>query len=448
MALKATSKDGFYGWINLVVKYFLKANSKDGFYGWINLAVMFFFNIAMMLMIMSFSVFLRFWVEEFSWSYKSISGAQSVGMILSGLAAPMVGIFIMKNGAKRAIVIGNLLSSVGLAMLACQHHIWELYMGYGVIVGLGMGIGGMLAMMTVVNDWFVIKRSVALSISMASMSLTGVVGSPTLMALANTIGWRKTYLIISALVFLFCTLAPALFLKNKPENLGQVPDGPNFTSIEKGKADGSMYKNLYRTPVDFTVKEALRTRTMWLLVTFFTLQFLTMNALITNQIPYLIDIGIPRTMAAMAGGVMSAFMGISSLGVGFLGLRFKMHALAVSSIIIGIAGYIIILFARSFEVVLVYNVILGLGFGIQSIAMGNLFPDYFGRSEFPKIMSYSMPFTTIVGSLGAPLAGYVRDKTHSFMLAFQVSLVLLVIAFLCIIFAKPPVHPSLKETRT
>jgi MFS family permease len=77
--------------------------------------------------------------------------------------------------------------------------------------------------------------------------------------------------------------------------------------------------------------------------------------------------------------------------------------------------------------------------------MGNLFPDYFGRSEFPKIMGYTMPFTTVVSSFGAPIAGFIREKTGHYNPAFQLFLVLSFVAFLCIFFAKPPVHPSLKN---
>jgi MFS family permease len=109
-------------------------------------------------------------------------------------------------------------------------------------------------------------------------------------------------------------------------------------------------------------------------------------------------------------------------------------------------GFGTTLFAQSLTTVFAYCIILGIGFGIQGIAMGNLFPDYFGRSEFPKIMGYTTPVTTIGSSLGAPIAGYIRDSTGSYLPAFQVCLAMLVLGFLCIIFAKPPVHPSLKNS--
>ena len=72
---------------------------------------------------------------------------------------------------------GNIVTSgiAGLVMLAYQDRIWQLYLGFGVLLGLGMSIGGMLAGMTVINNWFVMKRSAALSISMASMGFSGLI---------------------------------------------------------------------------------------------------------------------------------------------------------------------------------------------------------------------------------------------------------------------------------
>jgi MFS family permease len=427
----------------------LKITGKDGFYGWVNLAVMFFFNVTLMPMLLAFSFFLPYWVKEFAWSRGTASGAQMVSVILSGLAAPLVGVFIMKHGTRRAIVIGNLMSIAGLVLLAFQHHIWQLYVGVGVLLGLGVAIGGMLAMMTVLNNWFVMKRTVALSISMASMGFSGVIVNPSIMALIGAVGWRNAYLILAAAALIFCVVVPGLLLKNKPEDLGQVPDGPVSPRPGSVKPGSSPEKHLYKTPVDFTAKEALRTRCLWLLVAYWAVQFLVMMGSGTHIVAFQFDIGISAITAGMIGGVFSAVMGISQLGIGFLGLRIKMHSLAIASAVIGLIGFPLLVFAKSVPMMLAYAVIFGTSAGIQSIAMGNLFPDYFGRSEFPKIMGYTMPFNTFISSLGAPIAGHIRDISGSYVPAFKLLYLLLGISFFCILFAKPPVHPSLKgKTQT
>jgi MFS family permease len=426
----------------------LKVLSKDGFYGWINLGVMFFFNIVVMLMMTGFTLFLPFWNKEFGWSRASISGAQTVAVILAGLTAPMVAIFIMKQGTKRAIVIGNLINVVGLVMLSYQNSIWHLYIGNGVIIGLGMSIGGILAGSSIINYWFVLKRPAALSISTAAMGFSGVVSNPVLMALINSVGWRNTYLILAAAALLFCVIVPALLLKNKPEDLGQVPDGPVVARPEQVKSVESLYKDLDKTTVDFTAREALHTRSLWLLVAYVTLLFLVLTGFMTHQFAFLLDIGISSKKAAMALSVLAAAMGFSQLGVGLLGLRFKMRSLVIVSILLSIAGFSILLFAHNLTQVLVFCVLYGMGQGVQSVASGNLLPDYYGRTNFPKIMGYTSPITTFISSVGAPITGYIRDISGSYVPAFRILLVLIVVSFFCLLFAKRPVHPSLKEIRT
>jgi MFS family permease len=425
-----------------------KRLSKDGFYGWTNLAVLFFFNAALMPMLLAFSFFLPFWVKEFGWSRGLASGASTLSIILSGVGAPLVAIFIMKWGTRLAIVIGNLISIAGLVLLAFQSQIWQLYLGVGILLGLGTCLGGMLAMQTVINNWFVMKRTIALSVSMASIGFSGVIINPSIMALIGAVGWRNAYLVLAAVALLFCVILPGLLLKNKPEELGQVPDGPVSAKPDKVKSDGSPYKQIYKTPVDFTAKEALRTRALWLLVAYGALQFLVMIGSGTHIIAYQFDIGISAVTAGMVGGVFSAVMGVSQLGIGFLGLRLNMHSLAVFSMILGLIGFSFLLFARSLPLVLAYAVVFGISQGISSIAMGNLIPDYFGRTEFAKIMGYTMPFNTFIMSLGAPIAGYIRDTTGSYVPAFQIFLVLLAVSFFCILLAKPPRHPSLKASES
>jgi MFS family permease len=428
----------------------LKATSKDGFYGWINIAVMFFFNAALMPMMMAFTFFLPFWMKEFGWSRASTSVAQTTSMLLSGLTAPLVGIFIMKHGTKRAIVLGNLMCVAGLALLARQSQIWHLYLGVGVLLGLGVSIGGMLAMMTVLNNWFIVKRPLALSLSMAAMGFSGVVINPLVMWLIENVGWRKTDLLLAAVGGIFCVIVPALLIKEKPEALGQVPDGPVSAKQDQARPSAPVNKRLYKTPVDFTAREALRTRSLWLLVAYNALQFFVMMGLGIYILDIQLEIHIPGKIAGMIGGVFSVMMGFSQLGIGFLGLRVKMHTLVVTAMILGIIGFSFLLFAYSLPLpmMLSYAIVYGISAGIGSVAIGNLYADYFGRSEFPKIMGFTMPFNTFLSSMAPLLTGYIRDITGSYMPVFRMLFVLLVISSFCIIFAKPPVHPSLKASRT
>jgi len=417
--------------------------SKKDFYGWKNLTVAAVLGVAATFYMISFSYFLPYLVEEFGWAIRDVSFAATISMIAMGLCGPVAGLFIFKYGARFAMVLGNSLGFLGFLLVFLHTQLWQLYLGYGLLMGLAGGLGGMLATTTVINNWFVKKRRLALSLLLGSGGVVGIFMGRALIGLIETFGWRNTALTISFMILLLAVILPAIFIRNKPEDLGQVPDGPESETENKQKTVPP--KASYKTPVHFTAKEAMRTRCLWLLVAYFCLNMLAMGAIMTHQIQYLFDIGIPAAMAGIALGVMSGFMAFSQLSVGFVGKRLSTHTIAVGGETLKLIGLVILLLTKSLPFVFVYMIVLGLGFGFAMVATMNIFPDYFGAKHYPKIMGNVRLFWTFVGSAGAPLAGHIRDSIGSYEIAFQGAIAVTAIGLICLIFAKAPVHPSIKE---
>ncbi|MBN1905063.1 MAG: MFS transporter [Deltaproteobacteria bacterium] len=420
----------------------IKPMSSEGFYGWINLCVLFLFNMVSGSLLITFGIYLPFWVNDFAWSRGIVSGAQSANMIIIGIIAPLAGLFIMRFGGKKAIIIGNLINVCGLLLLAFYNEVWQLYVGYGLMVGTGFSLGGVLAMNTIINNWFKKKLSIAVGIATAATGVTGIIIAPLVLYLINSIGWRHTLLFMAAIVMLFCVILPALFVKNRPHDLGQVADGPR--NSDPAASSGTRVRKIsYTTPVDFTVKEAFRTKTLWLLIGFYTFQYMIMNWFVTHQVTYMFDIGISSGLSGISIGVMSTAMTIAQISAGIMAVRINMQYITLGSITTLIIGLIIAPYASSFTAVLVYSALFGVGFGVNCLVLVNLIPKYYGTSEYPKIMGYITPFNTIIGGVSAPIAGHVRDIMGSYVPAFQVSVLIMAIAFVCILLAKPPVHPSI-----
>ena len=86
---------------------------------------------------------------------------------------------------------------------------------------------------------------------------------------------------------------------DKPENLGQVPDGPGSLKTQKAESVHPVPNNLYKTPVEFTAKEAMLTLTMWLLIGYVVVQFTAMQIMMAHQISFLIDMGFSSASAAI-----------------------------------------------------------------------------------------------------------------------------------------------------
>jgi MFS family permease len=418
---------------------------EKGFYGWINLTVTAVMGVIGGLYLVSFSYFLPFLLKEFGWNRGLTSLAATFNMISLGICGPVAGFFIVRYGAKRSIVMGNCLGCLGFLLLFFHNHLWELFLGYGLLVGLASGFGGLLASTTVLNNWFIKKRSFALGVFLGAGGLGGIFMGPAMMQLIDTRGWRFTYLAMSCMVLLFAIILPGFLIKNRPEELGQVPDGPDRGQNNSNQT-ASTRRAGYKTPVDFTAREAMQTRTLWLLIAYFSMNMLAMGALMTHQVAYLLDIGISASLAAIAVSVMTAVMAFAQFATGYLGMRFTMLSIAVSGEISKLIGVAILVSTQELSVIFVAMVFLGIGFGAAFVATMNIFPNYFGLSNYPKIMGNARVFWTFIGGAGAPLAGLVRERTESYLPAFYAAIGILAIGLMCLAFAKPPLHPSLKNT--
>jgi MFS family permease len=418
--------------------------SENGFYGWVNVTVASLVGVVGGFYMVTFSYLLPYLVRDFGWNRGTVSLAATFNMVALGLCGPAAGFFIVRYGARRSIILGNLLGCAGFILVYLHTRLWELFLGWGILIGLAAGFGGMLASTTVINNWFAKNRGIALSVFFGSGGAAGMFMGPLTIYSMERTGWRNTVVIISALVMIFAVILPAILIKNRPQDLGQVPDGPERRT-DAAKVRPVPAKAAYKTPVDFTAAEAMRTRTLWLLIVYFCLNMLAMGALMTHQIAYLLDIGVSASEAALALSVMSLMMTIAQFSVGWIGKRLSMHSIAIGGEFFKILGLTVLIFTDSLPVVFVYMTVLGLGFGGAMGATMNIFPNYFGLSNYPKIMGTARLFWAFVGGAGAPLAGYVREQYGSYLPAFQVAVFIVAAGLICLIFARPPVHPKLKE---
>ena len=415
------------------------------FYGWISLAmaglVMFLF---MGIFFLSFGIFLPILCKEFGWSRGAVSGAFAVAMVIAGILGPFAGMFIAKYGPRRAIILGNILLALGFLLLAFQKELWHLYAGFGVLAGIGYSFGGFLPAVTIANNWFVRKRSMAMSIVYSSGGIGGLVLAPAIMAIIGSLGWRSAYLFLFAIVVVFMVIVPGIFIRNKPEDLGQVPDG--VVALEPAEAESSApRRKLYTTPVDFTLGEAVRTRALWLLIFTSVVFMFTMNMLATHQIAFLETIGVVGMVAATAVGIFSGMQVVGAVAFGVSGLRYNLWPLTIVCTVVATIGMALILVSKSLSMVLLYNIVLGIGIGGFFTGDLGIPSSYYGRTNYPKIVGIAIPFATILGSAGPLVAGAMYDKTGSYTLPFTIAVILLLVSVVCMILAPPPRHPSLRS---
>jgi MFS family permease len=414
----------------------------DKFFGWkaLSVAAAMYFGLTGLLLY-SFPVFLPFLCNAFGWTRASVSWANSLALIVQGLVSPFVGMYVMRYGARRSLSIGGILCVLCFVVASFHTQLWQLYLAYGVLFGLGGSLCGMLAMSTIVNNWFVKKRPLALSVLLTAGGFGGLMVS-FVMAMVNRFGWRNSYLLLAAMILLLLVILPSFLLVNKPEDLGQVPDG-----VQAGdKRDSLPNKpNLYGPSVDFTAAEAIRTSAFWYLTILAATFMIGIQGFLVHQVAFLIDNNISKAVAAMAHSLFVVVSAAGRLGMGFWGLRYPSRPLAIMFMLLLILGMTIILFAKTLPIIFLYNILIGLGLGGTYVAIMNLIPLYFGKTYYPQIIGFALPFSSIFGSIGSPLTGWLRDITGSYRPAWEVAILILTIGLISLLLARPPVHPSMRE---
>jgi sugar phosphate permease len=188
--------------------------------------------------------------------------------------------------------------------------------------GLGLAFSEFLSVTTVINHWFIRKRSLALGFLFASGGVGGFFLPPLISFLMSGFGWRWTWAILAGIHLLLGVVLAGLFIRNTPEEEGQFPDG-HASQEQLEHSYLSSKTHVYHTREDWSVRDALSTPVLWILLVLFSVLLFTTTMLTTHQVAYLQDLKYSPMVSATALGLM---LGMSILGrilSGILGMRFK-----------------------------------------------------------------------------------------------------------------------------
>ncbi|MBA7677116.1 hypothetical protein ES703_85364 [subsurface metagenome] len=238
-----------------------------------------------------------------------------------------------------------------------------------ILVGIGGGFGGYISCTTVANNWFIKKRSLALGIFIACAGLGGFVFPPLTTSLIAAIGWRETWLVLAGLIIVLGVLLGGVVLvRNKPEDMGQTPDGmpaDAFSELEVAESQAATEQKAS----GWSIKQVLKGPTVWLIGGFSAANTFTMGTMATHQIAYLQDIDFNAMTAATTMSFMSVFSIVGSLLFGALAMRLKMRYLASAFFAIQLIGLVILLTSRELGMIYVYAAFQGMSNGALTVAM-------------------------------------------------------------------------------
>ena len=400
----------------------------DVFYGWWLVGVA-----AFLLTLMSLTVFqglgtiLVALERQFGWSRTALSGAFSLARVEGAILGPVEGLLVDRVGTRKMVFIGYILMGLGFLWLGQVETLWAFYASF-MLITLGSGLGGWLAIIAMVNNWFTRQRTFAMASAMSGIHFGGLL-VPLLALGIEAFEFSGAATIIG--VFLLIVVGPAAkAIRNHPEDMGLQPDGDSENSSESVLTEDD--------EPDFTAAQALRTPAFWILTVMQVASSVAIVTLALHLVPKLTDMG----MTLSGAGTVVLTYTIVALPSQFLSGYFadrlpKTLMIAIFLAIQGIA-LTIIAFADTILLAYIFALLYGIGFGGRNPLTTAIRGEYFGRKAFATIMGISQ-FPMNIGMIGAPLfAGYMFDTTNSYVIPFSVFAILTFFGAFLMLFVKKP----------
>ena len=369
----------------------------------------------------SLGVVLPSMIAELHWSWGGAGTGFSLLGVTAGITATIPASLIRRYGVRITLAAGSVVMAAAFACLMLAHGLVVYFAGC-LLMGLGF------TLLATVPGTYLLARlfpnpSFAFGLYFTVGGLGGVAGPPLYLWIAAlTDGWRN-YWLVSLILVAAVGLLSVILVDVK-------------TDVH---SDAGLQSSV--TDADWPVKRALKTPQFAILAAAYSIFLfvgITVNAV---SVAHLMNHGIT---AAMAGGMMSLEALINS-GARLLGgviVRWiNAKWLLILSLAMLIVGLLALSVARDLPLMLVYAVGIGVGYGLTFFASTILLLDYFGRAPNLELFA-AINLISTVGAGGPAFAGFVADHTGSFVPAFTILEVLVLLVLLSVLVMRRPARSA------
>lgn len=427
------------------------SNNTDapGFYGWKLVAAAFaIYLVNTALPYYGGSVLNVYMAQELGFSRSALGSGLSILLLAVGLSSPLVGILVNKLGVRLTLGVGGATLTLGcMAMATVVSSELHYYVFFGVLIGLGFSFGGIIPVQSVVTYWFKRRKPLAMSIVLCASGIGSVIAIPVLNGVVAEFdgNWRIGWYVAAGCCLVSAVIA-LLWVRNKPEDLGQQPDGDAIAITPDAAAKSTAASLVYHTDYPWSVAEAIRTRASWLIVYSTCTLTMVFNMCIAHGVVHLQDQGLSTAVAASSVGLLVMSSVVGRLATGTLGARIEPRLTWCGGMLLLAIGLQVLSFATVAWHLYLYAFAVGAGFGISYVSFATILGNYFGNVAFAPLLGILTTITCIVGALSPILAGAAYDQLGDYSLPFTVLLALNLLGFASIPFARPPQPPSATST--
>jgi OFA family oxalate/formate antiporter-like MFS transporter len=391
--------------------------------------------------------------QTYGWSVSQVTLAFELAILMLGFASFAGGLWMKRIGPRRVSLVAGLCYGLGVILAGqVRGHLGLLYLTYGVLGGIGLGLGYIVPVATLIK-WFPDKRGMITGLAVAGFGAGALLTAPVAQYLISTVGLPQTFTILG-LAYFIAVSASALFMKNPPEDyrpLGWQPaliqPSSSASSPREERAGRGPRRGETNTQPDYTLREALRTWQWYALWAILFLNTLAGISIISQAAPLAQE--VTHVSAVTAAGLV----GIISIANGagrflwawfsdFIGRRRVFQAMFLGQAII----FLLLSRAHTFGVLAILAFIILLCYGGGFGTMPAFAADFFGARNVGSVYGLMLTAWGFAAMIGPTLIAYVRQSTGQYTEALDIISAIMFVSAIVPFIIRPPSAQSAGST--
>ncbi len=381
--------------------------------------------------------------DDTGWDQSTLSYAATAGTWLSGLIAPVIGRLADRHGPRWLMSTGLLIAGVCFLLLSGVNSVWQFYVAYVIARAVSNPVLIGLVPRTAAVNFFRRRRNIALAMVSTFRPIAGAINIQLFALIALSQSWREGFRYLG--IFSLAMVIPVILLmRRRPEDIGLAPDGRAATPPPQPSPGGrgSSATSAPSSETSWTVKEAARTRTYWLIVATACVGTLASSSVGFSMVPYLVESA--GLSVAAAAGVLSfgTVLSIANVGWGVLSDRFTPRR----CLMVTMVGSGVLLAYLTMVDSLAEALVFALVWGIFSGAVGSMenmmLAQYYGRESYGSLLGLFSPFQTAALGLGPSLGSLIRGLAGSYTMLYFVMVGAYLVSAALLYHARAPVGAS------
>ena len=381
------------------------------------------------------SVFINSYTHAQGWSRSLVSGMYSGATLAAGLLLPFMGGLIDRYGHRRMTVMIAGLLAIACLWMSNVSALWMLPVGFLMIRLLGQGSMTLLSS-TLIPQWFVRKRGIALSLAavggVAGSALIPLISTKLILTFGASFAWRFWGFLLAGLMI----PVAAFLIRDKPDDIGMTVDGRMAYEMEM-RHTGKLSEKT--AEVEWTPTAAMRTRTFWMMLFCMVVPSMINTGITFHMVSIINEKGLHASFGALVLSVTAMIQLPVTFLAGWISDRFPLRAVKAANFLVLCGAMLLLMYGSGKSMLMFYALLHGFFAAMDSVTTNMWWPNYFGRHHLGKIRGAAMTAMVIGSALGPLPFGIAFDLWQRYTEIMWIMLVFPLLASLAAMASPVPV---------